>query len=376
MRHFQTGLIITLVLAFGAIHAEEPERPDVRLNEIQVIGTHNSYHEAPAPSVLKLIAGASPRSARSLDYTHRPLPDQFSKLGIRQIELDVFADPQGGLFANPSARQSLTKLGLDPGPDPNADGALAKPGFKVLHVPDIDYRTTVPTFIKALSVIRDWSKANPAHVPIMVLVELKDDATPTLPTKPAPIGRTELDAIDAEIRSVFEPTQMITPDDVRGDTPTLPQALREHGWPRLEASRGKVLFALDNEDEHRDIYLDGHDALKGRVMFTSVDPSHAAAGWMKVNDAVKDFDRIQKLVRSGFLVRTRADADTTEARKNDPSRREKALASGAQFVSTDYPEARAEFSEYVVRFPGSVTARPNPLVGRAAGRPIDFESPD
>jgi hypothetical protein len=374
MRTLRVILIGTLLFAFNLTRAEDPAGADVRLNEIQVLGTHNSYHQAPTPPVSKLIASASPKAARSLDYSHHPLPEQFSKLGIRQIELDVFADPKGGLFAQPSARQSLEKLGEDPGPDPNADGALAKPGFKVLHVPDVDYRSTVPTFLKALSVVRDWSKANPTHVPIMILVELKDSPTPTLATKPAPIGPAELDALDAEIRSVFEPAQMITPDDVRGEYPTLPQALQKRGWPLLDSSRGKVLFALDNEDAHRALYLEGHEALKGRIMFVSVDSSHAAAGWMKMNDAIKDFDRIQTLVRSGFLVRTRADADTTESRTNDTSRREKAFNSGAQFISTDYPEARPDFSEYCVRFPGFATARPNPLVGKYAGQAIDFES--
>ena len=76
---------------------------DPRLNQIQVIGTHNSYHIAPAPTVLGLIAAGGRRNAEALDYTHRPLAEQFSQLGIRQIELDVFADPKGGLFASPSA---------------------------------------------------------------------------------------------------------------------------------------------------------------------------------------------------------------------------------------------------------------------------------
>ena len=38
----------------------------------------------------------------------------------------------------------------------------------------------------------------------------------------------------------------------------------------------------------------------------------------------------------GYLVRTRSDANTTEARENDYSRFEAALESGAQIISTDY----------------------------------------
>ena len=247
--------------------------------------------------------------------------------------------------------------------------------MKVLHVQDVDYRTTAPTFVAALTQVRDWSHAHPRHVPILILVELKDQGIPALPTRPAPFDAAALDSVDAEILSVFDRSSMLAPDDVRGASESLPAAIRDRGWPALDEVRGKVLFALDNEGPIRDGYLAGHPALRGRLMFATVDRDHPAAAWMKVNDPVADFDRIRDLVRSGFLVRTRADADTAEARKDDSSRREKALASGAQFVSTDYPEPRPDFSPYRVRLPGGVVARPNPVVGVAPDATVDLESP-
>src|SRR5439155_10989673 len=72
-----------------------------------------------------------------------------------------------------------------------------------------------------------------------------------------------------------------------------------------------------------------------------------------VNDAVKDWSYIQYLVRSGYLVRTRADADTVEARKGDYSRWKAALISGAQIISTDYYDANPAFNTaYHVQLPG------------------------
>ncbi len=83
---------------------------------------------------------------------------------------------------------------------------------------------------------------------------------------------------------------------------------------------------------------------------------------MKLNDPVSSFDRIRSLVAAGYLVRTRADADTVEARTGNTQRREAALASGAHFVSTDFPAADPRFGTgYAVRLPGEIAARCNPV---------------
>jgi hypothetical protein len=352
-------LIALVLLVPLPAAAAEP----LRLNQVQVIGTHNSYHIAPAPAVMQLIASAGKGRAEGLEYTHRPLPEQFETLGIRQVELDVFADPVGGLFAAPAAYKLLKSQGKDPGPDPNAGGELTRPGLKVLHVQDVDFRSTVPTFAAGLAQIRDWSKAHPTHVPILVLVELKDEANALLRTKPVKFDAEQLDGVDAAIRAAFAPGHLLTPDDVRGPGASLREAVTGRGWPTLDAARGKVMFALDNEGLIRYLYLKGHPGLKGRAMFAAVAEDDPAAAWFKVNEAVKDFDRTQRLVKAGFLVRTRADVDTAEARANDPTRRDKALASGAHFISTDYPEPRAGWSPYCVKLPGGAVARVNPVNG-------------
>ena len=120
-------------------------------------------------------------------------------------------------------------------------------------------------------------------------------------------------------------------------------------------------------------HADGRPALKGRVMFTPLEESNPGAAFFKVNDPIGDFDRIQKLVKAGFLVRTRADDGTKNARTNDTTRRDKALASGAQFVSTDYPEPRKQWSGYQVRLPGNAAARPNPVSAPAVVKNADVE---
>ena len=376
----RTGLVVGwLPLILGCLssldqstHAGEP----IRLNQIQVIGTHNSYHIAPAPNVFGLAGPRGPEFGKGLDYGHRPLAEQFTRLGVRQVELDLFADPKGGRYAKPAARLILEKMGRDPGPDPDEGGQLRVPGPKIFHIQDIDFRSNVATFAEALHQIRNWSQANPDHVPILVQIELKETPIFGLPTRPAKFGSTGLDTVDREIRAIFPPETLLTPDDVRGEFPTLPEALQKKGWPTLDEVRGRVMFGLDIDASTRDLYLMNHPALSGRVMFVPVEPDHPAAAWTIVNDPIKDFDKIQSLVRAGLLVRTRADADTLQARRNDPTQREKAFASGAQFISTDFPEPRLEFSPYEVRLPRHVVARANPLIGPQLPPGIDLEHTD
>ena len=65
--------------------------------------------------MLALIEQSARNSRRSLEYGHRPLPEQLSRLGIRQVELDIFADPKGGLFAEPRGPKMAAALGLPAG---------------------------------------------------------------------------------------------------------------------------------------------------------------------------------------------------------------------------------------------------------------------
>ena len=53
------------------------------------------------------------------------------------------------------------------------------------------------------------------------------------------IEADDLDALDAEIRSVFEPEELLVPDDVRGEHDSLEEAILTDGWPTLGADPGQ-----------------------------------------------------------------------------------------------------------------------------------------
>jgi hypothetical protein len=288
--------------------------------------------------------------------------------------LDCFADLDGGLFAEPRGPKVAAALGLPPVPDHDPEHRLRAPGFKVMHVQDLDYFSSVLTLKEGLQQVRAWSKEHPRHFPIFIMLEPKEDQPIPQLTRPIPFDERALDALDAEILSVFPREKILTPDEVRGKEASLPEALRKHGWPTLKAARGKVIFGLCNEGAVRDLYLKGHPALTGRLIFVSVPPTHPAAAWMKEDGAVSDFDQIKNLVKDGFLVRTRADTQTVEARTNDTRRRDHALASGAQFISTDYPEPNQALSPYAVGFENGIVVRINPINGDPSLRGIDLEN--
>lgn len=288
----------------------------VGLNQVQVIGSHNSYHV----SNFDQIGGISPLAA-TLDYTHDPLPEQLDE-GLRSFELDVFLQDDGKLH--------------------------------VLHFPDFDPITTCDLFTDCLDQIHTWSEANPDHVPLGVLVEVKSPAQE--------LGTAGMDQIDEDIRSVFAEDDLITPDDIRGDAATLAEAVPE-GWPTLGESRGQVMFAMDNGDEVRDLYVDGHPSLEDRVLFTSSEEGRPDAAFIKLNDPTDSLADIQRLVEAGYIVRTRADSDLLNAQNGEIEDRENAFVSGAQWISTDYPatEPPAPDSGYTVAFPDGTFARCNPV---------------
>lgn len=340
----------------------------VAINELQVLGTHNSYHVQARPALLALLLSTAP-VFQALEYTHLPLDVQLMSQGARQFELDVFADPDGGLFAR---RGALVLIGEDPN---SGLPELDEPGFKVLHIQDLDFETTCLSFVGCLRTIKGWSDAHPGHLPVVVLVELKDDPIPDFGggvAIPVPIGPAELDALDEEIRSVFPRRQLLVPDDVRRGRATLDEAVVMLGWPRLGVARGKVIFLMDNGGGFRSDYLLGHPALEGRVLFTNSNPGDPDGAFVKLNNP---FDPdIPDVVAAGYLVRTRADADTVEARSGNSGPRDAALASGAQFVSTDYPVPDPDFDTgYFVQIPGGMPARCNPVNGPAGCRAVALE---
>ena len=313
--------IVLLAAADGArSRADEPAAVEqVRINQLQFIGTHNSYHirDPKKPN----------RNFPDWNYSHAPLDVQLER-GVRSFELDL---------------------------------QYRKGEFQVFHVAMLDEGSTCHTLKEGLETARKWSDAHPRHLPISFLFELKQEGPALDRTIKAP-DAAALDQLDGILRSVFPAERTITPDDVRGSAATLREAVQKSGWPTLDAARGKVLFIMHDEKKERDLYTQGHPSLRGRVMFVRSDESREDAATFVMDDP-RDRD-IPRLVKAGYFIRTRADSGLRTKGPRPLARRDAAFASGAQIVSTDFPSGEAQpETGFVVEFEHAAPARVNPING-------------
>jgi hypothetical protein len=346
----------TFIFALSAFTTENID--ELPINKIQVIGSHNSYKVAIDPHLFKVFALKDSVSASKIDYEHIPVTEQLDK-GLRNLEIDVYADAKGGKYAHPR--------GLDWAKDQAAydvDKEMSAAGFKVFHIQDLDFRSDFLTFTGGLQKLKKWSEAHPDHTPIFITLEAKDNIMKgegfSAPEKFTAETFAELDKV---ILKTLGKEKVITPDQVRGTYHTLEQAVLHDNWPSLKAARGKFIFLFDQKGEKMELYIKGHASLKGRTMFANAAAGRPEAAMMIINNAKSP--EIPGLVKRGYIIRTRADSDTQEARVNDRTAFEAACASGAQIITTDYYQKSTHFkSDYEVSFMDGKYFRLNPLFSK------------
>ena len=364
------GMILMAIVSCQFDRQDHAVEDDPSINEFQVIGSHNSYKQGIEPPLLALMQEQMSKSFEELQYEHPTINEQLERYGLRNLEIDVVYDPKGGLYSKPIGLEILKKNGIDTAPY-NEHAEMDLPGFKVLHVPDIDFRTSCSTLISCLEEIKQWSEKNPDHFPISITMNCKTSGV-NMPgfTSPLPMDPAAFDQLEQEILSVFSQEDIIRPDDVRGQYESLEEAVLAYQWPSIEKAKGKVLFVLDERGQKMKDYVQGHPSLKNRLMFVSASPGQPDAAFLIINNPLRSKKDIQELVRKGYMVRTRADADTREARAGDLSRFHEALASGAQYISTDYYwKAPTLSTDYLVQLPDNRIVRANPLF-------VNLETPE
>jgi len=288
---------------------------ELKLNHVQMKGTHNSYHVAPPflPAWLPFTS--------ALRYTHASLSDQLSLQGVRQFEFDV--------------------------------QLCSGPELCVFHIRFMDSFSTCPTLKECLTELKHWSDFNPHHHALFVFLEPKNLS----------LG-LDFVRLENEITAVWPRHRILLPDEIQTGFSSLRQAIRSKGWPTVADSRGKAVFVLLDEGDMREYYSRGTESLAGRIMFTTSSPDRLDAAIFKIDDPRGREDEIKGLVRKGYMVRTRADADSVEPLLNDKSRLRAAMKSGAHMISTDYPAKTPNLS-YFVELDARRASRCNPVIAPA-----------
>lgn len=136
---------------------------ELRINQIQFVGSHNGYKQVMSESYRTLLACSDEDAANALEYVRIPLSQQLD-LGLRKLELDVFYQPQSG-------------------------------EFPVGHIRLIDMNSHCATLRLCLEQLVRWSLAHPDHQPIWISFNAKDQAIDWLP-QPTPVDADAFDALD------------------------------------------------------------------------------------------------------------------------------------------------------------------------------------
>ncbi|MFT7621343.1 MAG: hypothetical protein ACI9WU_000504 [Myxococcota bacterium] len=281
-----------------------PQDEVLRLQHVQLRGTHNSYHQKPD----FVVHG-------SHDYTQPPLDVQAGQLGVRAFELDVH------------------KQGDE---------------WQIYHIWLLDQASSCATLIECLTVLSDWSQANPWHLPLVVWIEAKQVS-----------GGESIDApetIDDAIFAAVPPEVLFTPDDLRGEHATIADALASDGWPTLSVVRGRLMVVLLSTDKS-EAYRDGAPNLEGRAMFMRAEANELDEGWAAVAKHLSGND-LELAQLKHILVADNVCGADEDAADCEGELQEK-LDAGYHMLKDDFPGA-VEGEEYFFQLPGDVVARCNP----------------
>ena len=96
--------------------------------------------------------------------------------------------------------------------------------------------------------------------------------------------------LEAEVLSVFDEDQIITPDDVRGDADTLEEAVLDRRAGRRSARAGaRCMFSLvDTGDAAGHLHRRMPRTCEGRLFFTSSEPGRPDAAFLRIDDSLDE----------------------------------------------------------------------------------------
>lgn len=294
----------------------------VKINEIAVIGTHNSYQMLPTPQkyafekYLMFLSGG--KKGTKLNFEMDPYTAQL-EYGVRNLEIDI---------------ETVDKDG--------------KVSFVVTHSPISDNTSSAYDFAKGLYEIALWSDNNPNHLPVYLLIEPKGEVPSVNNMKNFSVGYAE--KLDLIIREVLG-DRLLTPKQAMGDYKSFEEMRMADSWPSLKEAAGKIIVLL-HPCNVTDEYISIDDTLNSQAMFPmlrfdGIDKPYAS--FILDNDPeTATVNNKKTVIEKNLMVRTRAD--------NYPvfsdERYRCADDCGSHIITTDYPPRNVRAQEHVYDFDG------------------------
>lgn len=293
----------------------------VKLNELAVIGTHNSYQlltNTPKRLLKKIIKVVS--FGLDTDKTEFEMDTITVQLehGVRKFELDL---------------QTVDK-----------DGDVS---FIVTHDPITDNVTSCYNLEKTLEEVSLWSDNNPGHLPVYLLIEPKANLTTIKNMKNFNLTYAlELDKLVKEALG----DRLLTPAEAMGDFASFIDMRTADSWPTLKECAGKIIVLLHPNAISQE-YINTDPSIKTQSMFPVLGMERADesyASFILNNDAGSAAYHSSTVNEKNLIVRTRAD----EYPHFSDERYAQANASGAQIVTTDYPPRTVRENDHTYTFDG------------------------
>jgi hypothetical protein len=149
--------------------------------------------------------------------------------------------------------------------------------------------------------------------------------------------------LDKEILEILPADKIFKPADLKGSYSSIKERLNTEGWPLLSTCLGKIIFILEGNNQN--LY---EQSGVNRPMFVYNPPNCDNTAFVVKNDPIGNEQEIELLTQK-YIVRTRSDAGTLEARANDYKRFNAAIKSGAQIISTDYYKPDPRLGSFVIK---------------------------
>lgn len=274
------------------------------LHSFRALATHNSYKQGLNPFSSFFFNYCIPFMG-NYNYSFEDLTTQLNN-GIRSFELDI------------------TVLEVD-----------GKRKYEVIHHPLLDNKTSIIDFQLGLREIALWSKNNPQHMPITVLLEIKP--------KDSIAGTEDATINDIEIWSTMMHEEFgetyYTSQDMLGAYADYSEFTKNDAYPNLESMKGKIIFLLhDGELAQKyvqDVELKNMEIfpmITGSLMDKSVELRKITP--FSISNYPTETQLLTRLTEThNLIVRTRLD-DYPTVKTADF---EAALSGNAQILTTDWP---------------------------------------